>query len=92
MVSMKVKEETYLTIAETGVETGYDAEHEFILEKSANGWDIVEDKQLEPSGLLPLGVAEEYVEEESQYFDMKPFTGVWLQVKFRRSGIPQPVC
>ena len=69
MVSMKVKEETYLTIAETGVETGYDAEHEFILEKSANGWDIVEDKQLEPSGLLPLGVAEEYVEEESQYFD-----------------------
>lgn len=31
MVSMKVKEETYLTIAETGVETGYDAEHEFIL-------------------------------------------------------------
>lgn len=52
MVSMKVKEETYLTIAETGVETGYDAEHEFILEKSANGWDIVEDKQLEPSGLL----------------------------------------
>ena len=23
---------------------------------------------------------------------MKPFTGVWLQVKFRRSGILQPVC
>ena len=23
---------------------------------------------------------------------MKPFTGVWPQVKFRRSGIPQPVC
>lgn len=68
-ISMKVKEETYLTIAESGVETGYDAEHEFILEKSENDWNIIEDKQLEPSGLLPLGTAEKYVEKNSQYFD-----------------------
>ena len=62
MISVKVKEETYLTIAETGAETGYDADHKFILEKKENGWDIVEDKQLEPSGLMPLSIAEEYVE------------------------------
>lgn len=62
MISVKVKEETYLTIAETGAETGYDANHKFILEKKENGWDIVEDKQLEPSGLMPLSIAEEYVE------------------------------
>ena len=68
-ISMTVKEETYLTIAETGVETGYGADHEFILEKNDNGWNIVEDKQLDPSGLLPLGIAEEYVEKTSQYFD-----------------------
>ena len=66
---MTVKEETYLTIAETGVETGYDAEHEFILEKTDSGWIILEDRQLDPSGLLPLGVAEEYVEETSEYFN-----------------------
>lgn len=69
MVSVKVKEETYLTIVETGVETGYDAEHEFILEKDGNDWNIVEDRQLEPTGLLPLSVAEKYVEEDSSYFD-----------------------
>lgn len=61
-ISVMVNEETYLTIAETGVETGYDADHKFILEKRENGWEIVEDKQLEPSGLMPLSIAEEYVE------------------------------
>ncbi len=66
---MTVKEETYLTIAETVIETGYDAEHEFILEKTAGGWNIVEDRQLDPSGLLPLGVAEKYVKERSQCFN-----------------------
>ncbi len=65
LIAMTVKEETYLTIAETGIETGYDAEHEFILEKTAGGWNIVEDRQLDPSGLLPLGVAEKYVKERS---------------------------
>ena len=69
VISVKVKEETYLTIAETGVETGYDAEHKFILEKKENSWNLIEDKQLEPSGLMPLSIAEEYVEEDNQYFD-----------------------
>ncbi|MBS6504052.1 MAG: amidase domain-containing protein [Clostridium sp.] len=70
-VSVQVKEETYLTIAETGVETGYDANHEFILEKDINGdWVIVEDKQLDPSGLMPLNTAEEYVDISSEYFNV----------------------
>ena len=69
LIAMTVKEETYLTIAETGIETGYDAEHEFLLEKTARGWNIVEDRQLDPSGLLPLGVAEKYVKERSQCFN-----------------------
>lgn len=58
---MKIKEETYLKIAETETETGYDAEHEFILEKDGKGWRIVEDRQLEPIGLLSLRDAEKYV-------------------------------
>lgn len=61
IVSMKIKEETYLKIAETETETGYDAEHEFILEKDGKVWRIVEDRQLEPIGLLSLRDAEKYV-------------------------------
>ena len=62
-VSVSVKEETYLTIAETGVETGYAARHEFVFEKGINGeWNIIEDKQLDPTGLMPLYKAEEYVD------------------------------
>ena len=69
-VSVSVKEETYLTIAETGVETGYDARHEFVFEKGINGeWNIIEDKQLDPTGLMPLYKAEEYVDPSSDIFE-----------------------
>lgn len=61
-VSIKVKETTFFTIAQGGTETGYSAEHEFILEKNQNNeWLILEDRHLEPIGLLPLYEAEEYV-------------------------------
>lgn len=46
---------------ETETETGYDAEHEFILEKDGKVWRIVEDRQSEPIGLLSLRDAEKYV-------------------------------
>lgn len=69
-VSVSVKEETYLTIAETGVETGYAARHEFVFEKGINGeWNIIEDKQLDPTGLMPLDKAEEYVDPSSDIFE-----------------------
>lgn len=69
-VSVSVKEETYLTIAETGVETGFDARHEFIFEKGINGdWNMIEDKQLDSSGLMFLDRAEEYVDRSSNMFE-----------------------
>lgn len=64
MIAIKVIEKTYLTINGTSIETAYDAKHEFILEKEGNNWSIVEDRQLEPTGLLPLSIAEKYVKEE----------------------------
>lgn len=66
MISVHVKEETYLTIAETGIETGYSAEHTVIFEKNGDNWEIIKDKQLEPGGLLPLNAAVNYVEYERQ--------------------------
>ena len=63
VISTKIKEETYLTISNTDTETGYDAEHEIVLKKYKGTWKIVEDKQLEPIGLLPLNEAEQYVEK-----------------------------
>lgn len=56
-------EETYLTISNTDTATGYDAEHEIILKKHKDTWKIVEDKQLEPIGLLPLNEAKKYIEK-----------------------------
>ena len=63
IISTKIKEETYLTISNTDTATGYDAEHEIILKKHKDTWKIVEDKQLEPSGLLPLNEAKKYIEK-----------------------------
>lgn len=54
-------ETTTLTIAENGVETGYSANHEFVYSKDDNQWVLIEDRQLEPTGLLPLYQAEEFV-------------------------------
>lgn len=56
-----VKEITYLTIAENGVETGYSAEHELIYEINNGKWHMIEDRQLEPTGLLPLRQAYQFV-------------------------------
>ena len=47
----------------TDYSTGYDAEHEIILKKYNDIWKIVEDKQLEPIGLLPLNEAKKYIEK-----------------------------
>ncbi|OKL46245.1 amidase domain-containing protein [Boudabousia marimammalium] len=76
-------ETTYLTIAGAGTETGYTARHQLTFAPSANGkWEIVEDKYLEPTGLLPLDEAESLVDPTSDYFkaeksDSNPdFTGV----------------
>ena len=63
IISAKIKEKTYLTISNTDTETGYDAEHEIVLKKYKDTWKIIEDKQLEPIGLLPLNEAEKYVEK-----------------------------
>ena len=63
IISTKIKEETYLTISNTGTATGYDAEHEIVLKKYKDTWKIVEDKQLEPIGLLPLNEAKKYIEK-----------------------------
>lgn len=61
-LSLRVKETTYLTILQSGVETGYTAEHEFILEKNIdNQWIIVEDRHLEPIGILPLQEANNFL-------------------------------
>lgn len=62
IISIRIKEETYLTISNTDTATGYDAEHEIILKKHKDTWKIVEDKQLEPIGLLPLNEAKKYIE------------------------------
>nr|WP_288730725.1 hypothetical protein [uncultured Anaerobutyricum sp.] len=63
VISIKIKEETYLTISNTDTATGYDAEHEIILKKHKNTWKIIEDKQLGPIGLLPLNEAKKYIEK-----------------------------
>ena len=63
IISAKIKEKTYLTVSNTDTETGYDAEHEIILKKYKDTWKIIEDKQLESIGLLPLNEAEQYVEK-----------------------------
>lgn len=55
------KETTMLTIAENNVETGYSANHTFVYEPSSNGWELIEDRQLEPTGLLPLYQANQFV-------------------------------
>lgn len=60
---LKKSGETYLTISNTDTATGYDAEHEIILKKHKDTWKIVEDKQLEPIGLLPLNEAKKYIEK-----------------------------
>lgn len=55
------KETTMLTIAENNVETGYSANHIFVYEKNGNDWELIEDRQLEPTGLLPLYQANQFV-------------------------------
>lgn len=58
---VKAKETTMLTIAENGVETGYTAQHEFIYTNINGCWVLTEDRQLEPTGLLPLCEAIKFV-------------------------------
>lgn len=55
------EETTMLTIEGSDTETGYSAKHEFIYSKENNEWKLIEDRQLEPTGLLPLYQAEEFV-------------------------------
>lgn len=60
------KETTMLTIAENGVETGYSANHEFIYTQINGIWKLTEDRQLEPTGLLPLYQANLFVYSEQE--------------------------
>jgi len=60
-VCVTVKETTFLTIAENGIETGYSAKHDLIYSFENGSWVLIEDRQLEPTGLLPLWQAEEFV-------------------------------
>lgn len=63
---LRVRETTMLTYAkirgDEPPETGYSAEHELVYKRSGtNGaLTLTKDNQLEPSGLLPLGVAETF--------------------------------
>lgn len=73
-LSLIVKETTFLTIEQTGTETGYTAEHEFIFEKGLDEkWILTEDRQLERTGLLPLEQAEEllYKDQISEKIEIK---------------------
>lgn len=56
-----VNETTFLTIAENGIETGYSAKHDFIYSFQNESWILIEHRQLEPTGLLPLWQANEFV-------------------------------
>lgn len=58
---VKAKETTMLTIAENGMESGYTARHEFIYTNINSCWILTEDRQLEPTGLLPLCEATKFV-------------------------------
>jgi hypothetical protein len=43
-------------------ETGYTARHTFVFRQNPSGrWQLMEDRQLEPTGLLPLRTAESFV-------------------------------
>lgn len=55
------EETTMLTMEGSDAQTGYSAKHEFVYSKENNEWKLIEDRQLEPTGLLPLYQAEEFV-------------------------------
>lgn len=47
--------------------TGYTARHTFVFRQDAAGrWQLTEDRQLEPTGLLPLRTAEAFVHGDAQ--------------------------
>lgn len=56
---------TYLTISANNVETGYAAEHEFLFKNESGKWILLEDRQIEPTGLLPLHQAYKFVYNSS---------------------------
>lgn len=61
LLYVTAKETTMLTIAENNVDTGYSANHTFVYEQNGDDWDLIEDRQLEPTGLLPLYQANQFV-------------------------------
>lgn len=65
-ISLRATEVTYLDYArihgDEPPNTAYTADHEFVYEATgAGGWTLLEDRQLEPTGLLPLREAVTYV-------------------------------
>lgn len=73
-MSLLVSEETIMTITETGVETGYEAKHKLIYEKVNDDWVLLEDQQLDPTGLLPLFQAERFVyNDNTGSTEIEPF-------------------
>lgn len=74
---LSVTETTYLTLADAGTESGYSADHELVLIQGDDSqWMISEDIQLEPTGLLPLSIAEKYVDESSGYWSQEEIDDV----------------
>lgn len=61
LLHILAKEVTYLTSSVNNIKTGYEAKHEFIYNKPESTWILVEDRQLEPSGLLPLYQANNFI-------------------------------
>lgn len=63
-------ETTHLTIEESNSETGYTALHKLTFSPLYGGkWENVEDKCLEPTGLLPLGKAVSLIAPNADYFN-----------------------
>lgn len=66
VILVNIKEETFMTLSNSDIQTGFSAEHQFVFELINNEWVLVEDRQLEPSGLMALVDAEKFVYESDE--------------------------
>ena len=81
------QETTMLTIAENNVETGYSANHTFVYTLKNGEWELIEDRELEPTGLLPLYQANQFVYSEND--DISECREVAIDVIEDESGVPE---
>lgn len=66
VILVNIKEETFMTLSNSDIQTGFSTEHQFVFELINNEWVLVEDRQLEPSGLMALVDAEKFVYESDE--------------------------